>query len=54
MQNNDILECLLVLMETMHLEFQVGRGQAQIIQEPVSLSNPKFKYNLYLLFKNMF
>ena len=34
MQNNDILECLLVLMETVHLEFQVGRRRAQTIQEP--------------------
>ena len=37
MQNNDILECLLVLMETVHLEFQGGRPLAEIIQEPQGL-----------------
>ena len=37
MQKNDTLECLLVLMETVHLEFQVGRRRAQIIQEPINL-----------------
>ena len=54
MQNNDILECLLVLMETMHLEFEVARRLAQIIQEPTCQEASKFKYNLYLLFRNMF